>query len=119
MSLSNRFTNQKYSVLSATKTATGQDAGVGLGGPAAFLVFNTNVTAASGTTPSLTVKLQDSLDGGVSWADITGATTASLTTTGNSTIRVTAPIGDMVRAVWTITGTTPSFTFTVDAWFLR
>ncbi|MEB0287222.1 hypothetical protein QN355_11720 [Cryobacterium sp. 10S3] len=71
-----------------------------------------NVTAASGTTPTLAVKLQDSPDK-VTWYDIPGAAFTSMTTTG--TQRISAiNIGAYVRAAITITGTTPSFTTNIQ-----
>lgn len=71
------------------------------------------VTAASGTTPTLDVVLEDSLDGGTTWTQI-GAF-AQKTAAGNEAINVTIPFGPLVRARWTIAGTTPSFTFAVTA----
>ena len=69
------------------------------------------VTAASGTTPSMTVKLQDSPDG-VNFSD-TGA--ASVAITGAGTYRISlAQVGPFLRAVSTITGTTPSFTYSIQ-----
>jgi hypothetical protein len=67
------------------------------------------ITAASGTTPSITVLVQCSSDNGVtdSWrtAGTFGAQTA--TTTG---VHIDAPIDRYIRAQWTVSGTTPSFT---------
>lgn len=69
------------------------------------------VTAASGDTPSLTVKFQESLDG-TTWIDIPSA--AFSAATGTTTARLEfASRAMFVRAVATITGTTPSFTFSV------
>jgi hypothetical protein len=110
----NRSFTEQYVVPSATKTATGNDTGQALGGAFNNIALYVNVTAASGTTPTLVVKLQDSPDG-TNWYDITGATTASLTTTGAVAVRTTVACGHSIRAVWTIGGTTPSFTFSVNA----
>lgn len=62
----------------------------------------------SGTSPSMTVKLQDSPDG-VNWTDIPSAAFTAVTATGNLQRLVVQNVGAMVRAVATITGTTPSF----------
>lgn len=67
------------------------------------------VTAASGTTPNLAVKLQHSVDNSV-WVDLVTFTAA--TTTGWQRQRVTGTVNRYIRAIWTITGTTPSLTFT-------
>ena len=69
---------------------------------------NLHVTAASGTTPSLVVKLQDSADNS-SWADVATFTTVTSTPSyehksGTGTLRRYA------RLQWTITGTGPSYT---------
>lgn len=69
-----------------------------------------SVTAVSGGTPSMTVNVQTSGDGSAwstvdSFAAVTGVTTQRL---------VVSPLDRYVRAQWTITGTTPSFTFKVS-----
>ena len=70
-----------------------------------------DVTAASGTTPTLNVVLEDSLDNGGTWNTI--GTFAQRTAAGREVINVTTPFTDRVRARWTVGGTTPSFTFSV------
>ncbi len=72
-----------------------------------------NVTAASGTTPTLDVVVEDSLDG-ANWNTV--GTFTQLTTTGRQVINVTTPFADQIRVRWTIAGTTPSFTFAVDVY---
>lgn len=91
-----------------------------------------NVTAASGTTPTLVVRLQYTINGtDYHDLDATNATTASITTTGQHVLRVypgltaAAPTGGLsvasavlprlFRAAWVIGGTSPSFTFSVFA----
>lgn len=85
----------------------------------------------SGTSPTLVIKLQGSADGGTSWFDLPGATTATITTTGDYGIQIypglvtvagvtttatTAQVSGLLpktwRVVYTIGGTTPSFTIT-------
>lgn len=90
------------------------------GSPA--MIFAFNVTAVSGTTPSMTVKLQWSPDGGTTWIDIPSASLAAITASGSFQLRVAPnitpvanldiahPLPRTWRAVYTITGTTPSFT---------
>ena len=70
------------------------------------------VTAASGSTPTLDVKLQDSLDG-TNWTDVTSGAFTQATTTTIERITVATFDGAFVRIAWTITGGTPSFTFNV------
>lgn len=68
-----------------------------------------SVSAASGTTPALVVVVETSQDG-VSWTQAHAF--ASRSTTGEETLSV-AGLSTYVRARWTITGTSASFTFGV------
>lgn len=68
-----------------------------------------DVTAASGGTPSLTVTVQNSVDG-TTW--VTHSAFTAKTGTGTER-KVFAGIDRFVRVIWAITGTTPSFTFSV------
>jgi hypothetical protein len=75
------------------------------------IVVYLKVTAVTGETPTLNIKLQDSPDG-TNWYDVPSATFTEAT--GVTTERkVFTNIGDYIRAVATIAGTTPAFTFTV------
>lgn len=70
------------------------------------------VSAASGTSPTLDVRLETTADGTNyytvgSWSQITSTATANA--------KVFGPVGDLSRWAWTIGGTTPSFTFTIDS----
>ena len=70
------------------------------------------VTAGSGTTPTLNVSLETSIDGGTTYSTVgsfaqkTGAASEG---------KVFGPLGDLSRWRWTIAGTTPSFTFSIAA----
>lgn len=84
------------------------------------MVLYINVTAASGTTPNLVVKLQDSPDGGTTWYDVSSATAMTAVSTQAFRINLSAtPASDLLRIAWVITGTTPSFTFKVDTYGSR
>lgn len=99
---------------SAARTVTGAGAtAIANTGDAEALRVQLNVTAVTGTTPSLTVLVEDSLDG-TNWNTI-GSFTAK-TAVGREVINITTPFADKVRVSWTISGTTPSFTFVVDGW---
>lgn len=100
---------------SATRTTTGNGAITAMTGPTASqrLYVGLHVTAASGTTPSLTVSIQSAALVGFG-SPTTRATFTAAATTGWQFISVTGAITDgFWRAVFTITGTTPSFTSTV------
>lgn len=68
------------------------------------------VTAASGTTPTLDVVIEDTLDG-TNWNTI--ATFTQKTAAGVQVVDVTGLLTSQLRVRWTIAGTTPSFTFSV------
>jgi hypothetical protein len=91
----------------ANGTTVDQSAGSTAGASALL-----QVTSVSGTAgPSLTVVVQHSTDGST-WADLItfGTKTAAST---SERAAVTGTVNRYVRAIWTITGTTPSFTFHV------
>lgn len=107
-----RFTNGALA-LSGTITASTNGAAFHLpAGNGSFLV-GVHVSAASGTTPTLNVKLQDSPDA-TTWTDVAGAASAQLTAAGN-TVFAGRSTKAYVRAVATLGGTTPSFTVDVTA----
>jgi len=112
------------------KTATGNGAtitNVGNKGIQVVLAMG----AVTGTSPTFVLKMQSSVDGGTNWVDIPSATTASLvatgvwgisvypgqavtagTTTSGTTATANGVLARTWRVVWTIGGTTPSFTIT-------
>jgi hypothetical protein len=90
-----------------------------------------NIGAVTGTTPTMVCKLQGSADAGTTWYDVPNGSTATLTSTGvygimvypsittvagttttGTTAAVNAAIPRTWRVVYTIGGTTPSFTLT-------
>ena len=107
-------------VASAIRT-TSSDTGAlpGYGG-ASVLRAQLQVTAASGTTPTLDVVIEDTLDG-TNWNVV--ATFAQKTVAAREVINVFPlkaesatfqPVfADRIRVRWTVGGTTPSFTFSV------
>jgi hypothetical protein len=112
------------------KTATGNGATITNVGNKGVQIL-VNMGAVTGTSPTCVIKVQGSTDAGTTWYDIPSATTASLTATGQYGIMIypgiattagvattgTTATASMViprtwRVVWTIGGTTPSFTIT-------
>jgi hypothetical protein len=94
-------------------TATGTSAAIELDnkGTARLALV---ITAATGTTPSITVTIQTSLDSGAtdSWRTV-GSAFAAQTAAG--TVRQSFPGCDRyIRASYVITGTTPSITFGIS-----
>lgn len=74
-------------------------------------MFFLNVSAASGTTPTLdvTIKSKDDTSGG--WFTI--ATFTQKTAVGSELKTLSANLGSIIAVFWEIGGTTPSFTFSV------
>lgn len=70
-----------------------------------------DVTAVSGSSPTLDITIQDSPDDGTTW--FTHSTVSQITATGQSVISITN-FGKTIRANCVIAGATPSFTFTID-----
>ncbi len=102
---------QETPVASAARTASG-DSGIFTGyGPAKQMIVQLNSAAGTGTTPSMTVIVEDSVDG-TNWSAIQ-TFTAVTTTASVQVARITSAFANRLRVRWTITGTTPSFTFDV------
>lgn len=102
-------------VPSAAYTATANGAGMMLSGDAEYVSVLVATTAVSGTTPTLDLKLQWSNDGGQTWADAQPVDSfTQITATGNA-VKVFQAKGTWMRLVYTIGGTTPSFTFSATA----
>ena len=97
-------------VASAARTTSG-NSGVASGyGTTSTLRVQLDVTAVAGTTPTLNVLVEDTLDG-TNFNTI--GTFAQRTAVGREVINVTTPFADRIRISWTVGGATPSFTFSV------
>jgi hypothetical protein len=99
---------QVTELASAARTTTGQSVGSAMPNEYEELNVYLNVTAVSGTTPSMTVTYQCSPDG-TNWYDHTSG--SAITAAANQLIKVNANIGKFGRLSYVISGTTPSFTF--------
>lgn len=93
-------------------TATGQSAAIDVGG-AGTLRTQVQVSAVSGTSPSITVTMQTSHDAGATdpWRTA-GAAYSALTSVSNSPWQCYA-VDRYVRVSYSVSGTTPSLTTTV------
>lgn len=79
------------------------------------LVAHLHVILASGTTPTLDVDLEDSPDD-IVYSTVTGMTFAQATAPSCERLETangSDTIDQYIRSIWTIAGTTPSFTFVV------
>ena len=98
-------------VASAARTTTAT--GTAFNCDSAFTVLaSLNVSAASGTSPTLDVRLETTADGGTTWYTV-GSFPQQTGVTATPVARVLAPLGSQARFAWTVAGTTPSFTFGV------
>lgn len=98
---------------SAARTETGQSTqfDVGEGDTIALLV---DVTAVSGTSPSLTVNVEWT-DDGSTWFVSDPADAFTAITAADKKAKVFTVKGTAARLNYTISGTTPSLTFSVRA----
>ncbi len=70
-----------------------------------------NVTTASGTSPTLNVLIEDTLDG-INYNTIAAFT--QKTAAGREVLNITTPFSETLRVSWTIAGASASFSFSVD-----
>ena len=96
------------------RTASGTGTGLNLGAVATGkrMYAAVHVLSASGTTPSLTARVESSVDNTFA-SPTTRLTFAAATTAGGQALRTdgTAITDTWWRIAWTISGTTPSFLF--------
>ncbi len=106
-------TGSVYTFLpSASRTATGNSEAYEGFGAASALRLQLDVTAVTGTGPTLLVTVEDSIDG-VEWNQV--ATFTSATGVSRQVANVTDLFFDMVRVRFVLGGTSPNFTFSVRA----
>ena len=97
-------------VASAARTSTGNSGTISVptGGAISGQI---SVTAVSGTNPVLDVTLEESYDNGTTWV----LAWAARRITANTTVPVPQmAVSGLRRWVWTIAGTSPSFTFSIS-----
>ena len=127
--MSHYIQSQVVPFVSAARTATAnsdaQKNDVGRG-----VVLFLEITAASGTSPTLDVKLQMRDPVANQWTDIPGAAFAQKTGTGRDSLMLYPGIAETAnreisvfvpadwRAVATLGGTSPSFTFSLAGYYL-
>lgn len=100
-------------VASAARTATGSSGSIDVGHQD-FLSLMLDVTAVSGTTPSLTLSVEWSHDG-ATWFTADPVDTFTAVTASGKKVKLFQVKGTVARVTWTISGTTPSFTFSVTS----
>jgi len=106
-------------VASAARTTTGQTGALQPGGKIIsvnreHLNLLVDVTANDGTTPTLDLSVEWSMDGGSTWA--VGDTADAFTQIGDTTTTVVEQFqlkAPHYRIKWTLGGTSPSYTFSI------
>ncbi|WP_020385929.1 hypothetical protein [Kribbella catacumbae] len=73
-----------------------------------------NVTAVSGTTPSLAVEVEWFDEANAAWAKASPGDTFTAITAAGGVVKQFVAKAARYRVAWAITGTTPSFTFGVQ-----
>lgn len=99
-----------FALASAVRTASGTGTAFAVEDVSAIL-GTLNVTAASGSSPTLDVRLETTVDG-TNWYTV-GSFPQK--TAAGTDARAFGPVGSQCRWAWAVTGTTPSFTFAVTA----
>lgn len=103
-------TRTDAAIASAARTATGVGTAFDTQGARQFDATLT-ISAAGGTTPTLDVRLETTVDG-TNWHTVAAFPQKNATGTDAKPF---VGLGEQCRWAWTIAGTTPSFTFAISA----
>jgi hypothetical protein len=106
------FMDAQQQVASAARTTSGNSGTLDPGEAGETINLIVAVTAATGTTPSLALSVEWSADG-TTWAVPETADTFTAITAAVNRVKTFERKAPFYRVVWTITGTTPSFTFSI------
>lgn len=101
-------------VASAARTASGDSGTLRVETPASQLNVAVDVTAVSGTTPTLDIEVEWSTDAGTTFFAADPADSLTQITAATKVVKQVAPKAPHYRLVWTIAGASASFTFAVD-----
>ena len=100
-------------VASAARTTSGNSGSLNTPKALQLGIF-LSVTAQSGTTPTLDVSVEWSMDGATFGAGQPADSFTQITTATPTITKQFAVKAPFYRVVWVIAGTTPSYTFTVS-----
>ena len=110
------FGNTQTIIPAAAYTASGNGpSSVWDGSPGEWLTVLVAVTAVSGTTPTLDLKVQWSFDG-VAFSDAETPDSFTQIIGVKSVVKQFTAKGPFYRIVYTVAGTTPSFTFSASTY---
>jgi hypothetical protein len=97
---------------SEARTTSGETVSIDCGKYGEAIAF-IDVTASSGTSPTLDAKFQTQDPVSLKWFDLTDLTFTQKTTTGVEMKAKSGLLGSKLKCVYSIAGVTPSFTFSV------
>lgn len=120
----NSSTSTTVSNLSGVDRVTTQTGLTGSGNTAEYVIpatgwdqlsFGQNITTLTGTTPGVTIKIQETLDG-TNWVDLITFTAATAPTyeLKKTIVGSGGAPSNRIRVVWTTTGTVTNLSFTID-----
>lgn len=103
--------NESFILHSGVATISGAGSNFPVGGyNEALLVIDVTAVAEAGSTLDLRLECFDSASG--KWVPVPGVSIPQFTAPGQAVLAVTGPFGDNIRLWKTLSGVTPSFTFT-------
>lgn len=101
----------KLALLSAARTTSGQSDAVAPQSRGNWLNLLIDVTAASGTSPTLDLTVEWYHDAAAVWSRADPADAFTQITAAGVKVKQFSIKGNLYRIVWAIGGTSPSFTF--------
>lgn len=99
---------------SAARTTSGSSAAI-TSPSSQSSAIHVDVTAVTGTSPTLDLTVEWSNDG-TTWVKAEPAESFTQITAAKTAVKAVVLKGAYFRLVWTLTGTTPSFTFSSSLW---
>ena len=98
--------------LAAQAAGTVVSGPVGGGGSAAYVLVMVHCTTITGTTPTLTVSLEESSTGAGAWTAVPASAAPQITAAGNA-VAFAVPTKNFVRVSAVVGGTTPAVTASI------
>lgn len=105
---------QSITLVNSAARTTSSDSGILQGFIGSGLRVQLQSTAVSGTSPTLDVVVEDTVDAGATWNTV--GTFTQQTVAARQVININQLFTASIRVRWTVAGTTPSFTFAVTAY---
>lgn len=99
----------------AARTTSGNGSQIAVPPGSTYIAVRASVTAVSGTTPSLGLSVEWA-HGDTLYAPADPADSFTAITATGRVVKLFPVKGDVFRIVYAITGTTPSFTFSISAY---